>query len=58
MDILQGKGSEAQNSVVLANAAVALMNTQKYGDYSSCLELAKESLFSGKALQCLENIKN
>lgn len=58
MNVLQGKGSEAQNSVVLANAAIALQNTQKYGDYEACLELAKESLFSGNALRSLENIKN
>ena len=56
--ILDGKGSKEQNSVVLANAAIALFNTQKYGNYNDCLALAKESLESGKALQSLENIIN
>lgn len=56
--ILEGKGSKEQNSVVLANAAIALFNTQKYGNYNDCLALAKESLESGKALQSLENIIN
>lgn len=52
-DILEGKGSEAQNAVVLANAAMALAGTQKYGSYTDCLELAKESLYRGKALEKL-----
>ncbi|QCX53970.1 anthranilate phosphoribosyltransferase [Elizabethkingia sp. JS20170427COW] len=56
--ILLGRGSEEQNAVVLANAAMALKNTGKYGSYSHCLELAKESLFSGKANQCLELLVN
>lgn len=52
-DILEGKGSEAQNAVVLVNAAMALAGTQKYGSYTDCLELAKESLYKGKALEKL-----
>lgn len=56
LNILNGKGTEEQNSVVLANAAMALLNTKLYGDYTSCLEMAKTSLFSGKALQSLQNI--
>lgn len=55
-NILEGKGSTEQNSVVLANAGMALYNTQKYGNYPQCLELAKDSLFSKKALECLEKI--
>lgn len=53
INILEGKGTEAQNSVVLANAAIALENTGKYGDYENCLALSKESLESGKALNSL-----
>lgn len=53
-NILEGKGTEQQNSVVLANAAVALQHTQRYGDYKECLLLAEDSLKSGKALQSLE----
>lgn len=56
--ILEGKRTYEQNSVVLANAAMALINTEKYGDYSDSLTLAKESLESGKALQSLKNIIN
>lgn len=54
--ILEGKGSEAQNSVVLANAALALQNTAKYGNYTDCLEMAKDSLFEKKALKTLQSL--
>ncbi|MGV4413485.1 anthranilate phosphoribosyltransferase [Chryseobacterium sp. T1] len=54
INILEGKGTEAQNAVVLANAAIALLNTKKYGDYDTCLALTKESLESGKALNSLQ----
>lgn len=53
-NILQGKGTPQQNAVVLANAAVALFHTGKFGNYESCLVLAKESLYNGKALNSFE----
>ncbi|HPW88002.1 MAG TPA: anthranilate phosphoribosyltransferase [Kaistella chaponensis] len=49
-NILEGNGTYEQNAVVLANAAMALKNTGKYGDYDNCLKMAKESLLEGKAL--------
>lgn len=49
-NILEGNGTYEQNAVVLANAAMALKNTGKYGDYDNCLTIAKESLLEGKAL--------
>ncbi|MBD3904569.1 anthranilate phosphoribosyltransferase [Chryseobacterium sp. Ch-15] len=55
-NILEGNGTESQNAVVLANAAVALHHTQKYGTYEECLTLAKESLFEGKALNSLQSL--
>ena len=54
LKILEGKGSFEQNAVVLSNAAKALENTEKYGDYENCLEKAKESLETGKALKSLK----
>lgn len=57
-NLLEGKGTEAQNSVVLANAATALYHTGKFGTYTESLELARESLYSGKALQSLELLVN
>ncbi|WP_417429053.1 anthranilate phosphoribosyltransferase [Halpernia sp.] len=56
--ILEGKGTLAQNAVVTANAAIVLESTQKFGNYNSCLSLAKESLESGKALNCLTHLIN
>jgi len=55
-NILEGKGTYEQNSVVLANAAMALKNTGKYGNYEDCLALATESLKSGNALKSLTSI--
>ncbi len=54
LQILKGEGAFEQNAVVLANAAKALQNTEKYGTYEDCLNLAKDSLDSGKALNCLK----
>lgn len=58
ISILEGNGTEAQNAVVLANAALALENTRKYGDYENCLSMAKESLESGKALKSVQLLVN
>lgn len=55
-NILEGNGTFEQNAVVLANAAVALHHTNKFGDYKDCLLLAQESLVSGKALRSLNNL--
>lgn len=53
-NILQGKGTSQQNAVVLVNAAIALFHTKRLGDYNECLTLAKESLYSGKAMNSFE----
>lgn len=54
LQILEGIGSSEQNAVVVSNAAKALENTEKYGNYEDCLGLAKESLESGNALKSLK----
>lgn len=51
--ILNGHGTEAQNNVVCANAAMAIDTVKKVGIAES-FELAKEALFSGKAKQKFE----
>jgi anthranilate phosphoribosyltransferase len=56
MNILSGSGTTAQNSVVLANAATALSMTDKYSDYQTALEAAKDSLESGRALEVLRKL--
>jgi anthranilate phosphoribosyltransferase len=55
-DIINGKGTPAQNAVVQANAAVSLLATGNYSDYDSAYVTAKESLSSGKALQSLQKL--
>lgn len=54
--ILSGKGTWAQNAVVLANAAMALFTTTKYTNYDEAYLAAVESLESGKAYGCLEKL--
>ena len=56
IDILEGKGSLAQNAVVLANSAMALQCTGQYSSYDECYQLATESLASGKALGVLKKL--
>ncbi|MEO6549111.1 MAG: anthranilate phosphoribosyltransferase [Ferruginibacter sp.] len=55
-NILEGKGTWAQNAVVLANSAMALQCTGKYGGYNECYQLAVESLESRKALQAMKKL--
>lgn len=54
--IITGKGSWAQNAVVLANAATALYCTGHYDHYQAAYQSAVDSLESGQALECLEKL--
>jgi anthranilate phosphoribosyltransferase len=56
MKILKGEGAWAQNSVVMANAAMALHLNGKYANYDAAFQAAVESLESGKALQTLNKL--
>lgn len=56
LKILKREGSWSQNAVVIANAAMALHCTGKYESYEACYQLAVESLESGKAYKCLQNL--
>lgn len=56
LTILKGNGTWAQNAVVLANAAMALNCTGKYTEYEDAYHSAVESLESGKAHKCLEQL--
>jgi anthranilate phosphoribosyltransferase len=53
IQILKGKGTWAQNAVVLANAAMALFCTGAYKDYELAYAAAVESLESRKAEKTL-----
>ena len=55
-DILSGKGTEAQNNVVIANAAMALKCVDYDKPLHEHIEKAKESLLSGKAKKALETL--
>lgn len=50
MNVLNGKGTEAQNSVVNINSALALQVMHREKSLDECLALTNESIFSGKAL--------
>jgi anthranilate phosphoribosyltransferase len=56
MTILEGKGTDAQNSVVTANAAMALYAGERKKGLLNCVELAKETLASGKALNAFKKL--
>ena len=53
--IISGKGTEAQNNVVCANAGLAIATAKKISHKAGC-ELAKESLRQGKAQACLTKL--
>jgi anthranilate phosphoribosyltransferase len=55
-DILTGRGTWAQNAVVLANAAMALHSTGKFQAYDQAYAAAVDSLDSGKAFQALKRL--
>lgn len=57
MDILTGKGTQAQNQVVCANAGVAIATVEGIGIQDG-FQKAKESLLSGNALQALYKLQN
>jgi len=56
MDVLSGKGTEAQNNVVCANAGVAIA-TSKNIAVKDGFEKAKESLLSGNGLKALNKLQ-
>lgn len=57
MTILSGNGTQMQNDVVFANAALAISMMKKISIDES-IEIAKESLMSKKALEKLKTLQN
>ncbi|MEO6348406.1 MAG: anthranilate phosphoribosyltransferase [Aquaticitalea sp.] len=55
IQILNGHGTEAQNDVVFANAAMAIDTVKNFGIENS-FEMAKESLLSGKAKEKFDKL--
>ncbi len=56
MDVLEGKGTAAQNAAVVANAGMALYTGDQQGGIRAGVEKAKESLKSGKALTAFRKL--
>ncbi len=54
--VLEGKGTEAQNNVVIANAALALECYFQDKNREQCIEAAKDSLLGGKAAGVLAKL--
>ena len=53
---IEGKGTKAKNKVVLTNAAFALKIGDEKKSVSDAFAEAKDSVFSGKAKECLSKI--
>lgn len=56
MKILEGKGTQAQNSVVIANAALAIRCFNQNKTLNDCVGEATDALSSGKALATLKAV--
>jgi anthranilate phosphoribosyltransferase len=55
-DLLEGKGSKAQQDVAVVNAAFAMNCYYPEKSIRECIELSRESLISGKAKKTLERL--
>jgi anthranilate phosphoribosyltransferase len=54
--IIEGNGTQAQNNVVLTNAAFALKIIDSNKSFETAFDRAKDSLFGGKAKECLDKL--
>ncbi|MEO8472340.1 MAG: anthranilate phosphoribosyltransferase [Chryseolinea sp.] len=56
MNVLEGKGTNAQNSAIIANAGMALYAAEQKSGLKPALERARVALESGKALKAFKNL--
>lgn len=56
MNVLAGKGTPAQQSAVIANAAMALFAANRSEGFETAVARAREALESGKALQAFKKL--
>jgi anthranilate phosphoribosyltransferase len=56
IDIMKGRGTIAQNKVVLANAATAINILCPEKSLQQCIEMAEDSLYGKKALKMLNRL--
>lgn len=54
--ILEGKGTEAQNSAVFINAGMAIKTMHPEKELAACIDEAKYSLMNGKAAEVLKKL--
>ena len=58
LEILEGRGTKAQNAVVAANAGMALFGSNRKSGIEAAVAKAKEALESGKALRTFKKLLN
>lgn len=58
IDVLKGNATTEQTNVVLANAAIGLQVVFSDKTLTECVEMARESLISGNALEMLKAVTN
>ncbi|NQX39516.1 anthranilate phosphoribosyltransferase [Pedobacter steynii] len=56
MKVLNGEGENAQNNVVLCNAALAIQTIDSSKTFADCFYEAEESLFSKRALNAFKSL--
>ena len=56
LNVIEGKGSPAQNAVVIANSGIAIKKIYPEKSLNDCFSLAEESLKGGKASQSLKKL--
>ena len=55
-DVLHGKGTTAQNNVVLCNAALAIRTIKPQATFADCFYDAEDALLSKRALKSFETL--
>lgn len=56
LKIIEGKGNQAQNSVVIANSGIALKKLYPEKSLPDCFQMAEESLNGGRAFNTLKKL--
>ena len=56
MDVLEGKGTAAQNAAVIANAGMSLYAGHQDQGIAKAMDRAREALVSGKALEAFKKL--
>lgn len=57
-NVLEGKGTKAQNAAIIANAGMALYCSDRKAGISAAMQRAKDALETGKALEAFKKLLN